>query len=483
MLAGLMDIVHIASEFAPIAKVGGLGDVTYGLSKAVAKKGHHVRIFLPKYDSLDLSKIQDLKIIEKNFPVLESEKSYPTTFWSGRFDGLELVLIEPHHPRQYFNRKKIYGEEDDVDRFLFFCKAASLFLIRDPKKIDVIHLHDWLTAGCALFLKENCSAKLVLTIHNLQHQGKCARFNLDNLQLQYHAEDLRDPLDPENLNLLKGGILYSNLVTVVSPTYSREILTPEGGFGLETFLAKHKKKIHGILNGIDTDYWNPETDPFLVKTYSGEDPFIGKRINKQTLQKKLLLAPAEDKPLVASITRLVSQKGPDLIHYGIEKAAELGGQFALLGSTSDPEIQAQFAKLKMETESNPHIALHLGYDEALSHLLYASSDMFLMPSIFEPCGLSQMIAMRYGSIPLVHSVGGLKDTVFDPNHTDKPNGFCFHVPDNKGVSSVLERGFKLYQENPRQWQELIKNAMHTDFSWSASADKYIELYLTKAFLM
>ncbi|MBS0630174.1 MAG: glycogen synthase [Verrucomicrobia bacterium] len=458
-----MDIVHIASELAPIAKVGGLGDVIYGLAKAQVKNGHRVQIIIPKYDCLDYSALESLSPIGK-LSIPENGNQIQTILWSARFHGLELVLVDPQHPQGYFHRTKIYGERDDNDRFLFFCKAVSIALENHPP--DVIHLHDWPTAGFALFRKNG--SKIVFTIHNMQHQGLCAPFNLERIGLNFNWDDLRDPKHPQALNLMKGAFHYSDLITAVSPTYAQEILTAEGGFGLDTYLCRYKHKLFGILNGIDTEYWNPETDPMLVANYSQKTRQEGKKKNKGHLQGTLNLTRNASKPLVVAITRLVEQKGPDLIAYGIQKTLELGGQFALLGTTRDPSMQRRFEQIK----PHPDLAIRLDFNESLSHLLYAASDLFLMPSIFEPCGLSQMIALRYGSVPIVRATGGLKDTIFDGK-----NGFTFTHPDNREVAACLERAFASMKTE--QWPALIDRGMTTDLSWDCSAEKYINIYANK----
>jgi len=467
-----MEIVHIASEFAPLAKVGGLADAVAGLTKALAAKGHNVEVILPRYDlfpPLELQKVRKFLVIEKGIQI-------EATLWTTQYEGVTLTLISADHPEGYFHRQKIYGEMDDNDRFLFFCKVASKVIQQKTSPPDVLHLHDWMTAAIPLFLKKNRPEKIIFTIHNMKHQGKCAPFNLERLGLDFDEEALCDPIEPEALNLFKGAVLESNQVTVVSPTYAKEIQTKEGGFGLSTFLSAHKKKIQGVLNGIDTEYWDPETDPLLEANYSLKTFAEGKKANKYLVQKRLDLTLDEKAPLIVAITRLVPQKGPDLIAYGIERCAQLGGQFVLLGSFGDKETERQFEQLKRSFAYDRHIAFHLEYDEPLSHLLYGASDMFLMPSLFEPCGLTQMIAMRYGSIPLVHATGGLKDTVFDPSSSKKPNGFSFQIPDNKGVSSVLERAFSVYHGPKQKWEELILNGMGSDWSWDASAQKYLDLY-------
>lgn len=455
-----MEIVHLASELAPIAKVGGLGDVIYGLAKAQVKKGHRVQVFLPKYDCLDYPALENLNV-KGHLSVHENGRSIDNTIWSARFHGVDLVLIEPHHPHGYFHRTKIYGEKDDNDRFLYFCRVASAVL--ENQTADVVHLHDWPTAAFALLRKNG--AKIVFTIHNMQHQGVCGPFNLQRLGIPFNEELMQDQTYPEAINLLKGAIELSDLVTTVSPTYAKEILTPEGGFGLDQILVRNKKKLVGILNGIDTEYWDPQTDPLIAENYSFESRIAGKLANKRHVQKLLKLTQDPHKPLVVAVTRLVAQKGPDLIQYGIEKTLELGGQFALLGTTRDQEMQKQFESIK----PHPDLAVWLEYSEPLSHLLYAASDMFLMPSIFEPCGLSQMIALRYGSVPIVRATGGLKDTIFEGE-----NGFTFLIPDNKEVALVLERAFAEF--NTDKWQPLIENGMKGDLSWEISAEQYLKQY-------
>ncbi|MDN3506898.1 MAG: glycogen synthase [Simkaniaceae bacterium] len=443
-----MFIVHVASELAPIAKVGGLGDVIGGLSKALVKKGHNVTVILPKYDCIDYRLVEELKVLERDFE--------GATLWSTSYHGVQLILIESH--QKFFERGRIYGEEDDTDRFLFFCRVASAYL--EGIHFDALHLHDWPTAACSLFYKGK--AKKVFTIHNLEHQGKCLPEKLGGCA--YNPENFQDRVFKEEINLMRGALYNANAVTVVSPTYMQEILTKDLGCDLEEDLKKNKKKLHGILNGIDTQYWDPKTDSFLVENYGLESRDLGKKANKEHLQKHLQLK-VSDAPLVVAVTRLVPQKGPDLIHYGIEKTLELGGQFALLGSTDDPEMRAHFE----EFSNHPNVSICFDYDEPLSHLLYAAADMFLMPSIFEPCGLAQMISLTYGTVPLVRATGGLKDTIFDGK-----NGFSFAIPDNKGVEEVLQRAFAAYQTE--QWQSLTSTGMQTDLSWDSSATQFLKIY-------
>jgi len=457
----LMDIVHVASEFAPIVKVGGLGDVISGLSKACAKMGHRVQVILPKYDFINLDGLEEMRELE----VKENGKKIVSKIWKGDYEGVKLLLIDPQHPKKYFKRGTIYGEDDDNDRFLFFNKVACAAI--DKKRTDVVHLHDWMAAGCTLFLRHHPFAKMVFTIHNLKYQGRCSARNLERLDIDYDQGELSDPIFEESLNLMRAAIQYCDAITAVSPSYAKEILTSEQGCDIEGTLIQNRENLSGILNGVDTDYWNPETDPLLPKNYTFETHKEGKAANKRHVQERLGLSLDPEKPLIVAITRLVPQKGPDLIHYGMEKVLEHGGQFVLLGSEADEEIREEFEVYQNE----PNVVLRFEYDEPLSHLLYSGSDMFLMPSIFEPCGLSQMIALRYGSVPLVRRTGGLKDTIFD-----EKNGFTFDIPDNKSVALLMEKAFAAFGK--KGWDSLIEKGMSSDLSWDTSAKKYLNLYVT-----
>jgi starch synthase len=483
-----MHVIHIASELAPIAKVGGLADVIFGLARETQKKGHTVEILIPKYDCLDYTALQNLKPEFRELWSFDGPYRYHNTIWSAEIQGLKVLLLEPHHPGYYFSRGSIYGFADDVDRFIYFSRAALEYLFKSGKNPDIIHIHDWPTALVAPLYKEMYiplgfrTKGVVLTIHNLQHQGKCSPQNITKAGLR--GEDfltpvkMQDPFTPSNLNLLKGGIEYSDFITTVSPTYEKEIKSVEGGCGLHTLLTKHSNKLRGILNGIDFDYWNPETDPLLPGKYNIKTVQNGKSANKAELRKQFGLKEVKG-PLVCAISRLVPQKGPDLILYGLKKAAEKEGQFVVLGSPSTPEIDSQFKALQKESSKNKTSLVHLQYDEKLAHLTYAASDMILIPSIFEPCGLSQMIGLRYGCVPIVRYTGGLADTVFDVDTSKKPenerNGFVFDFPDTSGVDWALDRSLKYYKDAGK-WAKIVEQGMKCDYSWSRSADAYLEIY-------
>jgi len=482
-----MHVIHIASELAPIAKVGGLADVVFGLARETQKKGHTVEILIPKYDCLDYTALKNLKPVFRELWSFDGPYRYHNTIWSAEVQGLNVLLLEPHHPGYYFSRGSIYGSPDDVDRFIYFSRAALEYLFKSGKTPDILHIHDWPTALVAPLYKEMYiplgfrTKGIVQTIHNLQHQGKCSPQNVTRAGLR--GEDLltpakmQDPFLPSNLNLLKGGIEYSDFITTVSPTYEKEIKTVEGGCGLHMLLTKHSNKLKGILNGIDFEYWNPAVDQLLPAKYDLKTAQQGKSANKTELRKKFGLKESKG-PLVCAISRLVPQKGPELIVYGLKKTIEKEGQFILLGSPAGPEMTLQFHALQKELSKNKNTAIHLEYDEALAHLTYAASDMILIPSLSEPCGLSQMIGLRYGSVPLVRFTGGLADSVFDVETSKKPdnerNGFVFDFPDTSGVDWALDRAFKSYKGS--KWSTLVEQGMKCDYSWSRSADAYLKIY-------
>ncbi len=455
-----MKIVHLGAELAPIGKVGGLGDVLWGLSRALIKQGHDVEIIIPKYDVLDLNGIESLELFESfgSFSV-----------WHGKVGGIPVSFIEAHVPGAYFERGKIYGCPDDPDRFAFFCRSALEYLKRSGSNPSVVHLHDWHTAVAAPLIKEQypeLDARVIFTIHNLGYQGHCDKSVLD--RLGWNGAKIKDG---DCYNLMKGGIVYADHVTTVSPNYANEILTKEFGGSLQQTLKKYKGKLSGILNGIDYGYWNPSHDPFLPFSFSAEKR-AGKKKVQNELRKRLML---EDEacPLVTSITRLVHQKGPELLMAALLYTLELGGQFVLLGSAPDQETHDHFYSLKRKLAGSHHVHLELTFNEELSHLVYGASDLFLVPSIFEPCGLTQMIAMRYGAVPLVRETGGLADTVFE-----EKNGFTFGPPTADALCRGLDRAFETW--NTPKWKKLVDTGMHTDFSWDKPAENYLNIYQAKA---
>lgn len=489
-----MYIVHIASELAPIAKVGGLGDVVYGLSKEQQKNGNRVEIILPKYDVLKYDSIKDFTLEMSDLWSFESGSSVHNTVWKGEVDHLTTYFIEPHSQSYYFNRGHIYGSSDDIERFLYFSRAALEFLYKQGRKPDIIHIHDWPTAIVAPlieYLYRDLGFQVggvVLTIHNIQYQGKCTPSHLTRIGLR--GEDFRSfdrMQDPENLfclNILKGGLVYSDYVTTVSPRYREEIKTKEGGSGLDSVVRAYHSKIRGILNGIELETWNPAKDPHLPYPYPPNPTFID-TVRKQKMENRKALfdklhVQFTNTPLVSCVTRLTKQKAPHLIKSAIHYTLSKNGSFVLLGAANDPETQQEFNHLKDYYKDNPRLYIGLYFDESLAHLIYAASDAFIIPSLFEPCGLTQMIAMRYGAVPIARKTGGLADTVLDVDDPNIPSeektGFSFETADEGGVHYALERVFKTFYHEPKQWESLIKNCLNKDFSWKKSAISYQKVY-------
>lgn len=493
-----MHIVHIASELAPLAKVGGLADVLLGLSREQSWKGHDVDIIIPKYDCLDSYEIRDMSVDYLDLSSFYQGEWFPNTVWIGWVENLKVYFIEPHHPRHFFNRGCFYGCEDDVERYLYFCRTAMEFLFKKQMHPDILHIHDWQAAAIAPLYNEMYKSlgfnqpKIVFTIHNIEYQGKCAADNLTAIGLDGKGlltkEKLQDTINPASINLLKGGIVYSNFITTVSPNYAKEVKTPEGGRGLDKLLLQYENKFAGVLNGIDYSYWNPEVDRYLPVHYSHREMPANKKDQKtidkkgfikRVLRERLLLA--EDyKPIIGCITRLVPQKGLEMIKYALSYAISHHAQFVLLGSGPIPSINTDFFALKTQYTDHPDVHLILHHQEELAHMIFAASDMIIVPSIFEPCGLTQMIALKYGAIPIVRKTGGLADTIFDVDYSGKPfnetNGFTFDFPDNQGVESALSRAIEYWFHKQEKWRALMINGMQIDFSWNHPADKYLEIY-------
>ncbi|CAN0921689.1 Probable starch synthase 4, chloroplastic/amyloplastic [Linum grandiflorum] len=488
-----LHVIHIAAEMAPVAKVGGLGDVVSGLGKALQKRGHLVEIIIPKYDCMQYDRVYDLKALDKVVESYYDGKLYRNKIWVGIVEGLPVYFIEPLHPGKFFWRGQFYGEQDDFKRFSYFSRAALELVLQAGKRPDIIHCHDWQTAFVAPLYwdiytaKGLNSARICFTCHNFEYQGTAPASELSSCGLdvqQLNRPDrMQDNFAHDRVNSVKGAVVFSNIVTTVSPTYAQEVRTAESGKGLHSTLNFHSKKFIGILNGIDGDAWNPSSDSLLSVQYSAND-LVGKAENKSAIRRHLGLSTDNVKqPLVGCITRLVPQKGVHLIRHAIYRTLELGGQFVLLGSSPISHIQQEFEGIANQFRNNENARLVLKYDEALSHSIYAASDMFIIPSIFEPCGLTQMIAMRYGTVPIVRKTGGLNDSVFDVDDetidVQFRNGYTFMSPTEDGMNSALERAFKHYmKEEGEGWEELVRKIMKMDFSWETSAAQYEDLYST-----
>jgi starch synthase len=484
-----MFVVMVASECAPVAQAGGLGEVILGLSRELELRGHTLDIILPKYDCMRYDQIEGLSVAYHDLWVPWYTGSIRCTVWFGLAHGRRCFFIDPHSPDQFFNRGQLYGYPDDVTRFAFFSRAALEFMLRTNRRPDVIHCHDWQTALVPVLLFEIYrhvgmhDQRVCYTIHNFAHQGVTGEFilwatglNRPAYFFDYHR--LRDTTNDAALNLMKGGIVYSNFVTTVSPEHAREALYTDQARGLGPVLQAHRGKFGGVLNGVDYDVWNPEIDPLIPQRYTPET-LDSKYGDKEALRDRLWLQKGF-KPILSYIGRLDRQKGVHLIHHAIFYALARGLQIVVMGGAAEPAINAHFRHLKHLLNDNPDCHLEIGFDVELSHLIYAGADMILLPSVFEPCGLSQMIALKYGTVPIVRAVGGLVDTVFDRDYSDQPvwerNGYVFHQIDSMAVESALNRAVGLWYSYPTEFRELMVNGMRQDHSWAAPGQHYINIY-------
>ncbi|MFA4834204.1 MAG: glycogen/starch synthase [Patescibacteria group bacterium] len=457
-------ILMAASEMAPLAKVGGLADVVGSLPPALVRLGCDVRVALPLYGLLDKKKIKAKKILT-NIAIASAGQDLKINLWQTKINGILVYLIDCP---KYFGKKEVYSNNDS-ERFLFFSLAILEALPRLKFKPDIIHCHDFHTALIPNLLQTSKNpyfknTKTLYTIHNLNHQGKSkievlSTGNLNKNSLKSLSKDAQDG----DINFMVQGIISSDLVNTVSPTYAKEITTSIYGAGIEKVIRQNQNKISGILNGIDTDFFNPAEDKFIKQNYTFKT-LDKKRENKLALQKQLGLTQNKNIPLAGLVSRLAWQKGLELF---TEETAELPCQFVFLG-TGEKKYEDQLRKLAKIYPDK--ISAQIGFDIKLAQQIYAASDIFLMPSRFEPCGLGQMIAMRYGAVPLVRATGGLADTV------NKKVGFSFLDFSTKAFLKILENALSLYYKKPSQWKKMQKRCMKKDFSWNKSAKEYLRLY-------
>ena len=485
-----MYIVQIASECAPVIKAGGLGDVVYGLSRELELRGNCVELILPMYDCMRYDQIWGLHEAYKGLSVPWYGGAITCDVFCGWVHGRLCFFIEPHSGDNFFRRGYYYGGKDDNMRFAFFSKAALEFLLVSNKRPDIIHCHDWQTGLIPVMLYEMYKyhgmdhSRICYSIHNFKHQGIAGAdvlwatgLNREDYYFQY--DKLRDNFNPFALNMMKGGIVYANHVNTVSPHHAWEARFQDEGYGLGHTLEIHQGKFGGILNGVDYNIWNPEVDTIIPHQYSIDD-MAGKALNKKALREKLLLQEC-DKPIVAYIGRLDQQKGVHLVHHAMYYALNRGAQFVLLGSATEPSINSQFWHEKNFLNNNPDVHLELGFDESLAHLIYAGADMMVVPSNYEPCGLTQLISLKYGTVPIVRGVGGLLSTVFDrdfdPDRApEKRNGYVFYQTDNYALETAMERAIGLYREFPKEFELLVQQGMEYDYSWNNSGKSYMDIY-------
>ncbi len=474
-----MKIAMLSSEIAPFAKTGGLADVLGTLSTALEKRGHEISLIMPAYRSvLNGPFALDETGMRSTVP-LASSGAEGSVLEARLGQNLPVYLVRAD---RYFDRDFLYGTPygdypDNAERFTFFCRAALEILRQHP--VEIVHCHDWQTALAIVFLKtqasrypEIASVKTVLTAHNLGFQGIFRETNWPFLDLD------RSYFSPQhlefygNINFLKGGLIFADKITTVSPSYAREIMSAEQGFGLQGLLQQRAADVTGILNGVDYSEWNPEIDPFIARRYSAGD-LTGKRICKDKLQGSLGLPVKSGVPLFGMISRLTSQKGFDLLEKILDQMMERELQLVLLGSG---ELRYEDFFVTAAARFSEKFAVRMGFDEALAHRIEAGADIFLMPSLYEPCGLNQMFSLKYGTIPVVRAVGGLKDTVIDCDaEPDKGTGFVFDRYEPLAFWESIQRALRVFGEN-RPWTALMHRAMRMDFSWDRSAEAYDNLY-------
>ncbi len=475
-----MKILFAASEAAPYIKTGGLGDVAYALPKALAEAGHEVKIILPLYGVIKENKavMDSLTFVTDIRTPLSWRNQYTGIYRQGEGHNPEYWFIDNEY---YFLRSKgyaIYGDYDDGEKFAFFSRAILETMGALSFLPDVLHCNDWQTAAVPIFLRQfypqYAAVKTVFTIHNIEYQGKMPlSFAFDVMGL---AEDQVNLLSYDGcVNLMKGGIVAADAVTTVSQTYAEEILTPYYAHGLHHILNDCPDKLCGIVNGIDPDIFNPATDPELFMNFNATVAGLkAKARNKLFLQERLGLRPDAEVPLVAMIGRLVGHKGLDLVACVIDEMMDTGIQLVILGTGEKSfEDMARQAAVRYPGRVSANIL----FDAKLASQIYASADLFLMPSKSEPCGLSQLVAMRYGALPIVRETGGLKDTVpaYNPSNGGG-RGFTFVDYNAHEMLRALVRGVTLYREDRKSFEALQKRNMKANFSWSASVKKYERLY-------
>lgn len=475
-----MQIVFASAECAPFVKTGGLGDVAGSLPAALVRAGAEVIVMVPKYATIK----DEYKAQMEHF-----SDFYVSLGWRNEYCGLEKlehdgVTYMFIDNERYFARDYPYGFFDDGERFAFFSKAITESLQHLPAgfECDILHCNDWQTALAPVFLREFYQGlplydrvKTVFSIHNVAFQGQFSDTVMEDILGVAHIPAAASQLrcDACSINYMLGALRYADAITTVSPTYANEIQTPEFGEGLDGVLRERSYALQGILNGIDVAGFDPATDKRIAANYTVEDR-SGKAVCKTKLQEELGLEVRDDRPLMVMVTRLTRQKGMDLVMYALDRILAGGVQVAVLG-TGDRDYEDGLRYFQDKYPGT--MAARIEFDPALSQRMYAAADMFLMPSKFEPCGLSQIIAMRYGTLPIVRETGGLKDTVIPYNEfTGEGTGFSFSNFNGDEMGDAVFRAARLFWDNRDAWNQLVTQAMSQDFSWTRSADKYLDLY-------
>lgn len=468
-----LKVLIVASESNPFIKSGGLGDVVGSLPLALQQKGVDARVVIPRHKDLKdehLSDVEYLGDVEVNLgwrnhtaKILKKPSEVPVYFIENDF---------------YFNRVGLYGYDDDNERYAFFSKSALELIEKIDFYPDVIHCNDWQTAPVCIYLKEIYSKtvyyskiKTLFTIHNLQYQGSFPSDTYEVLDVPAYCYDGVE--FHNNVNFMKMGLCYCDAISTVSGTYSYEIQEYANGYGMDGLLRSRNDILKGILNGINTEENNPETDDRIVANFSVKD-LSGKLENKRWIQEKMGLEKRDDVPMVAMITRLADQKGLDILTESFHEMMKNDIQFVLIG-TGEPRFEGFFKD--MEEAYKGKVKANIFFDERLAQKVYAGADMFLMPSLFEPCGLGQMFSLRYGTVPIVRKTGGLADTISHYNYdTKEGNGFVFESYDKGGILWAVYEAVHAYRQGKKVWEKIVVNAMKSDYSMEKMAGEYISLY-------
>lgn len=473
-----MRILYVSPEITPYAKTGGLADVAQALPKAVRALGHDIRAIMPKY--LSIAEQHHPAGALTSFTVQMHNGLHGAVLWQTENDTVPAYFVENE---AYFNREGLYGlgdwnYPDNLERFVFFCKAALECCKAVDFTPDVIHCNDWQTAPLGAILKATYAGyrqdpffspipKLVYTIHNLAYQGRFPEDHWPILSLphSYYSNDFEFH---DQINLTKSAIHLSDVTTTVSETYAREIQTTDFGFGLQGVLQAANENLYGILNGVDYQQWSPETDVYTYGIHYSADDLSGKRRIKSRLREAYGLPDSDDVPLIGMTTRFVEQKGIDLITECAEPILQLDTQMIVLGS-GEQRYHDFFEWLRRRYPYR--VGIYIGFNNELAHRIEAGADIFLMPSLFEPCGLNQIYSLKYGTLPIVRTTGGLADTI-----EDGFTGFTFFDYTKNAFLDAVQRAIDIYRDHPDKWKQMMITAMGRDFSWEKSAQKYVTLY-------
>ncbi len=483
-MTGKLNILMVSAECAPFAKSGGLGDVVGALPRYLEKSGHRVIVLMPLYSAINRSKHNVIPALER-LEVPFGNDLLACSVYTAKIPGNVVVYFLEHH--HFFSRQGMYHDSayndytDNPVRFAFLSKAALQLCYHINFKPDIIHANDWHTAVLPAFLKRMYAgeplfseAASVLTIHNIAYQGRYNRSSYFKTGLSWEDFTQEKFEHHGDVNFLKGGIHFADVVNTVSPGYAEETRTDPLGYGLEYFLRIKGENYTGILNGADYDHWNPETDKLIPANYSKND-LSGKVVCKNVLQKQLGLRQSKDPPLIGIVSRLVGQKGFHIVAEFIDDLLSNNHvQFVILGA-GDNKLEEFFGALSQRFPGKAGV--YIGYDNELAHLIEAGSDFFLMPSLYEPCGLNQMYSLKYGTLPIVRATGGLNDTVENYNQeTGEGTGFKFHEPSPVAAFNTIIWALDTYNHRRHHMEKLIRNAMEQYFSWDDSALEYIKLY-------